>query len=214
MSLRLRQVVLVAADLDATVAAIRAATGAGEPFHDPGVALFGLSNAVMGLGDTFIEVVSPIVEDTAAGRWRERLGSDGGYMVMFDSADRAGARDRAAAAGVRIAWEIELDDIAGTHFHPADTGGAIVSVDQPAKPGEWRWAGEDWRERSGSGAVVGATIAVPDPEAVAVTWAAVLGAPAPGCTFVEGERGLVEIAVDGALADAVELGGVRFVPAG
>lgn len=212
MSLRLRQVVLVASDLDATVAAIRAATGAGEPFNDPGVALFGLRNAVMGLGDTFIEVVSPIAADTAAGRWRDRLGSDGGYMVMFDSTDRDAARDRAAAEGVRIAWEIELDDIAGTHFHPADTGGAVVSVDQPARPGDWRWAGEGWRERCGPGAVVGATVAVADPESVAARWAAVLGEAAPGCRFVEGDRGLVEIVVRGALADAVEIGGVRFVP--
>lgn len=211
--MRLRQVVLVAEELDPVVAEIREATGAGTPFHDEGVALFGLRNAVMPLGDTFIEVVSPVVADTAAGRFRDRLGGDGGYMVMFESDDRVAARERATAADVRIAWEIELDDIAGTHFHPADTGGAIVSVDQPVVPGEWRWAGEDWRGRAGDGAVTGAVIAVPDPAAVSAKWEAVLGEPAPGCTFVEGDGGLVEIRLTGAGTGGVAIAGVRFVAA-
>ena len=56
---RLRQAVLVARDLDGVAASLRSALGLGAPFHDPGVAAFGLRNAVMALGDTFVEVVSP-----------------------------------------------------------------------------------------------------------------------------------------------------------
>src|SRR5215208_3455104 len=51
-----------------------AALPLGEPYGDPGVAYFGLRNAVMPLGDTFVEVVSPIGEGTAAGRFLDRRG--------------------------------------------------------------------------------------------------------------------------------------------
>ena len=37
-------------------------------FRDPGVAAFGLQNAVMPIGRTFLEVVSPVQEGTTAGR--------------------------------------------------------------------------------------------------------------------------------------------------
>jgi hypothetical protein len=75
---RLRQAVLVARDLDAVVAELREALGLGEPFRDPGVGAFGLRNAVMALGDTFVEVVSPVREGTSAGRHLDRRGGDGG----------------------------------------------------------------------------------------------------------------------------------------
>jgi hypothetical protein len=74
---RLRQVVLVARDLERVVATLRARLGLGEPFRDPAVGSFGLENAVMALGDTFVEVVSPVKPDTAARRHLERRGGDG-----------------------------------------------------------------------------------------------------------------------------------------
>ena len=59
MSVRLRQAVLAAADLDGVANELREVLGLGEPFADPGVAAFGLQNAVFALGDRFLEVVSP-----------------------------------------------------------------------------------------------------------------------------------------------------------
>src|SRR5687768_6708598 len=98
--LRLRQAVLVARDLDAAVADLRAALPLADPFHDEGVGHFGLRNAVMALGDTFVEVVSPVRADTSAGRHLARLGADsGGYMVMFQVDDIAPARERIAQLG-------------------------------------------------------------------------------------------------------------------
>ena len=41
---RLRQAVLVAADLEATAALLREQLGLEEPFRDPGVGQFGLAN--------------------------------------------------------------------------------------------------------------------------------------------------------------------------
>lgn len=116
---RLRQAVLVAGDLEQTAARLRRALGLGEPFRDPGVGAFGLENVVFALGDCFVEVVSPVQAQTAAGRQLQRRG-DGGYMAIFDiegKDDFEGARSRALALGVRAVWQIELPDIATTHLH-------------------------------------------------------------------------------------------------
>ena len=193
----------MARDLDPVVASLRAELGLGEPFADPGVALFGLRNAVMALGDCFVEVVSPVQDGTAAGRHLDRRGGDGGYMVMFDVDDLEAARTRARAVGVRAVWEIDLPDISGTHLHPADLAGAIVSVDHPDPPGSWRWAGPQWTGRAGAGPdgrLTGVTVAVADPNAAAGRWGEVLGV-APGLD----DAGRPELRLDG--------GQVRFEPA-
>src|SRR5690349_14346636 len=100
--MRLRQVVLAAAELEPVADALRRELGLGEPYADPGVAMFGLRNAVFALGDQFLEVVAPAGDDTAVGRWLAHRGGDGGYMLIFQLGDVAAARERARAAGVRI----------------------------------------------------------------------------------------------------------------
>lgn len=132
----------------------------------------------MPIGDCFIEVVSPTQEGTAAGRYLQRRGGDGGYMVMFDVEDLSAARSRARAMGLRVVWEIDLPDISGTHLHPSDIEGAIVSIDQPTPPGSWRWAGPAWTGQAHAGPpgrLLGATLAVADPAAVAERWGRLLG---------------------------------------
>ena len=223
---RLRQAVLVARDLDPVVAELRATLGLGEPFHDPNVDHFGLRNAVMALGDTFVEVVSPVTEGTAAGRHLERRGGDGGYMAMFEVGDAAAARQRAAEAGIREVFAIELDDIVDVHLHPRDVGGAIVAVDEPRPPGSWRWGGPAWEGAIppfGPGRLTGLTVQAADPQAMAARWAHVLGVPADGgaialddgaVRFVEdgdgrGE-GIVAVSVEPGPGPAADIAGVRF----
>jgi hypothetical protein len=207
---RLRQAVVAAHGLESVAGRLRDALGLGEPFSDPAVGAFGLRNAVFALGDTFLEVVCPVVSDTAAGRLLARRGGDCGYMLMFQVSDLPAARARAAEAGVREVLAFELDDIAEVHLHPADMRGAIVSLSRPRPPESWRWGGPDWPARSVPLAVSGATVAVADPDGVAERWAAVLGAPAPGVTFCADptEPGLVEITVRGS-AEPLELDRVR-----
>jgi Glyoxalase-like domain len=170
--LRLRQAVLAARHLDAAVQELRAALPLGEPYADPGVAYFGLRNAVMPLGDTFVEVVSPVQENTAAGRFLDRHG-DGAYMAMFQIEDLAGARDRARALGVREVWTADLEDISAAHLHPVDMGAAIVSLDRPVPPESWRWGGP-WQPH-GDAHTTGLTLSARDPEALGARWGGVLG---------------------------------------
>jgi len=199
-AVRLRQAVLVARELDPLVLELQSQLGLEEPFRDAGVGEFGLANAVFAIGDCFLEIVSPIASGTAAGRHLERMGGDGGYMVLFDIGDLAGARARAARMGVRTVWQIDLPDISGTHLHPADTRGAIVSLDRSDPYGTWRWGGPDWTGQTAlapAGRLSSITVSVADPRSVAVTWGELLGVDiGPGPEPV--------LALDGAE--------VRFVP--
>jgi hypothetical protein len=213
--LRLRQAVIAARDLDAVAGELSDRLGLRAPFADPGVGHFGLRNAVFCLGDTFVEVVSPVQPDTAAGRLIDRRGGgDCGYMTMFQLEDLGAARARVRDLGVREVFEVALDDMAEVHLHPADMRGAIVSLSEPTPPEAWRWGGPDWRARSAPVELFGATIAVADPEAVAARWRTVLGAPleSAGIEIVadEDDRGLVGIVIGGDHGAPFEAGGVRF----
>jgi len=228
---RLRQAVWVARELEPLAAQLRSALHLGEPFRDPGVGLFGLHNTVFALGDCFLEIVSPVQEGTTAGRYLERHGGDGGYMVIFDLEDLEGARSRAQAAGVRIVWQLDLPDISGTHLHPADMRGAIVSIDRSNPYGSWRWGGPEWTERIGAGGapgrLAGVTIAVADPASVAARWGEVLGvavgdgdAGGAGEPMLALDGGVVRFeradgeAAEGLSEIAVELPAERELPGG
>jgi hypothetical protein len=199
---RLRQVALVARDCDQVAGELRHAFGWAPPFHDPGVGEFGLTNAVFAAGDTFVEVVAPVQAGTTAGRYLERRGGDGGYMAIFQVPDLAAARRRVAGLGVRVVWTADRPDIAGTHLHPGDVPGAIVSLDWAAPEQSWHWAGPAWTGQvpdHDPGGVTGLTIEVNDPAAAARRWAAVLGIPA---------------AADGSTVNLESSGQrLRFVPA-
>ncbi|MCP4223843.1 MAG: hypothetical protein GY773_10915 [Actinomycetia bacterium] len=182
--MRLRQIALVAQDLESTVADLGSELGADVCFRDPGVGFFGLENALLALGDTFLEVVSPNREGTTAGRYLDRRGGDGGYMVLLqlDADERTSCRQRAVELGIREVHEAEdthgTDHIVGTHFHPGDTGGAILSVDTSTPASSWGWAGDRWSEvvrTERAGAIVGADIQSEQPEALAARWGQLLG---------------------------------------
>jgi hypothetical protein len=195
---RLRQAVIAARDLDTVAERLSGLLGLGEPFADPAVAYFGLRNAVFAIGDTFLEIVSPVEDGTAAGRLLDRRGGDTGYMAMFAVPDVAAARARAADLGVREVFEVDLDDIAEAHLHPADMRGAIVSVSEPRPASSWRWGGPDWAKRSSRGSLAGITVAVAEPDTVRERWAAVIGRLPAGVEFVSdaAEPGIVEIHVE------------------
>lgn len=174
---RIRQAVLVAEDYPAVAARLQAELQLGDPFNDPGIAGFGLRNGVFTAGDTFIEIVSPTRPGTTAGRFLQRLGGDGGYMVMFQEPSADEARARMEQLGVRIVWTVEHDDICDLHLHPKDMPAAIVSLTAANPPGSWRWAGEAWEGKvpeHGPGGITGLTVQANDPAALAARWAEVL----------------------------------------
>ncbi len=196
--MRLRQVVWVAETLEPLCGQLRRLLDLGPGFADPGVGHFGLENRVFAVGDTFMEVVAPTREGTAAGRYLERFGA-GGYMVLLQVDDMAAERARLQELGVRVVWRGDHDDIMGTHLHPRDVGGAIVSLDQAVPPSSWRWAGPDWETQASGGPVrgiVGADFASAEPRELASRWSRVLDLPV--------------IEEDGAWRIELEDGDVRF----
>ena len=174
--IRLRQAVIAATNLTETVAELRDAFGLTVCFRDPGVAEFGLTNALMPIGDQLLEVVSPQHPGTAAGRLIERRGGNCGYMVMFEVDDLDRRMDLAREQGVRTVWSGDIIEhpvsIRGRHLHPKDVG-AIISLDETEPWGSWHWAGPAWsahRDVSVVTAIAGVTIGSDDVAATTQRW--------------------------------------------
>ena len=177
--IRLRQVALAAAELDPVVERLCDALALNVCFRDPGVAEFGLHNALMTIGDQFLEVVAPdpalgATEKTAVARLlAKRAASVTGYMPIYEVDDLDQREDHLERCGVRIVWRGTLPTIRGRHLHPAAVGGALCSVDQPVPQGSWQWAGTEWQPHSDTSvvtAIAGVTIGADDPEAMESRW--------------------------------------------
>jgi len=171
--IRLRQAALVARDLDAAIADVRQHLDVDVCFRDPGVAEFGLHNALFRVGDQFLEVVSPVTAGTTAGRLLDKMGGDCGYMAIFEVDDLDARMRHLTKLGVRTVWQGDFRQIRGRHLHPKDTGGTLVSIDQPERPGEWHWAGPNWRDSRRStiaSAITGITLASADPVRLRERW--------------------------------------------
>ena len=209
--MRLRQAVLAARDLERITKLLEGA-GLRDPFVDPGVKEFGLTNRVYPVGDAFLEVVSPIQEGTTAGRYLDRrdAGDEAvGYMVIIQVDDLDAVRARAESLGIRTVWKIDLDDIRASHLHPRDVG-AILSLDQPVPPSSWRWGGPGWEQRAVAGRLHGMDVSGADGE----KWSALLDRPLDGdrivfdddtwVRFVDaGTDGVVRIELDVGIANVV-----------
>lgn len=193
--LRLRQVCLVAQNLEAAVDDLCAIFGIEVCHRDPNVAKYGLVNALMPVGTSFIEVVSPTREDTAAGRYLARRGGDGGYMAIHDCDDVGPYRERAKAQGVRIIEDRTYPGRADLlQLHPRDTGGCILEFDHHVGgerlDGAYQWAGAQWQQHVRAGrtmAVTAVEVQADDPQAMAARWSALTGRPlasAPGRPLV------------------------------
>src|SRR5262249_16333795 len=176
--MRLRQIALVAGDLEKNVDDLCAVLGLEVCYRDPGVAEFGLHNALMPIATSFLEVVSPQQPGTTAGRLLEKRRGDGGYMVIVQTDDLARDRKRVDELGIRVVSQVELPDAATIHLHPRDVGGAILSLDQMRPPDSWRWAGPEWREHLRSDVtqkLLGVEIQAADSAAMAARWAQAFG---------------------------------------
>jgi hypothetical protein len=198
--LRIRQIVFVVRDLATSSRQLAELLALDPPYRDPGVAEFGIDNAVFAFGDQFIELISPIQDGTAAGRHLERRG-EGGYMLILQTDDFDRDRGRMRELGIRTVWEKALPDIQAMHLHPKDIGGAIVSIDQPVPASSWRWGGP-WRRqdgRRGEQRVVAVSVESTRPREMAERWATVLG---PDAKLAEGGERI-----------ALTQGSIRFVPA-
>ncbi|MGH6955931.1 MAG: hypothetical protein ACREEW_04620 [Caulobacteraceae bacterium] len=204
--MRLRQVALIARKIAPVADQLAAVFDIKDGFRDPGVEVFGLRNAVMPMGGEFLEVLEPMRDGTAGGRYLDRRGGDVGYMVILHAGDALAERARLEAMGVRVVATSPKGRYCFTHFHPADCAGVLLSIegvegdaDWAAPMSEWPAAGPDWRQRAAPDLVgiSAVTLQSHDPLGACQRWCELLG------------RGAVT-AGDG-LSIALDRGAIRFV---
>ncbi len=184
MWLRVRQIALVANKLAPIVEDMKNVFGLEVCFRDPGVKVFGLENALFPVGNQFLEVVAPIQENTAGGRYLQRRKGDGGYMCIMQCEDHAPVKERVAKLGIRKVIDHDTAHFHNMQLHPRDTGGTFLEIDhQPggeAPDGPWEPAGKDWKPAVRTNvvsAIKGVEIQSPEPDALAKRWAEILDLP-------------------------------------
>ena len=179
--MRIRQLVLVAEDRDKVVNDLCNLFKIEVAFYDPGVIHFGLENAVLPVGDTFLEVVSPVQENTTAGRHLDRRNGDGGYMVIIQIEDLVKEKGRVESEGIQIVWNADRAEkgivAQGIHLHPKQLG-TILSLDKMDPPSSWLWASTNWEEKVNTevtNGLNGVHLQSKDPEALMRKWEKALG---------------------------------------
>ncbi len=207
MWLRMRQIAGVAAELKPVEEDLIDILGIEVCYRDSGIDFFGLENALFPIGNQLLEVVAPIQENTAGGRYLDRRGGDSGYMVITQCDDHPPRRQRVEALGVRIVHDNTSNQFINMQLHPRDTGGTFFEIDQQLgenaleRDGPWHPAGPDWQAGQRLDRVTGikaAEIQCDDPEMVARKWAEI----------AETDLDLS----DGTFVLAMENADVRFVP--
>lgn len=200
----LRQVVLGAADHDATSRAVREGLGLAAGFADPLLASMGLRDETIRIGgEAHLEIVSPLSADASINRWLEKVGGLGGFSLSIQVPDVAPLLEAAAAAGVRVLMDERHFGRRIVQLHPGDMG-LLVELDEIPEPTQWFWDDieADVPEAPAVDDVLGVEVASADPAAQARLWAQVLGAEV--------------VLPDGAAAPQVWLGSrwMRFVEGG
>jgi len=180
--MRLRQIALVTTELKQTEKEICEKLDLEVCYRDPGLSHFGLRHGLYAIGDQILEVVAPKRDGTTAGRFLERRGGDGGYMVLLQTVSLEKHKTRIEEAGLRIVHDGKVEQketsIRGIHLHPKDVGGAILSLDEAEPKESWLWAGEDWQYHATStlvSRISAITMQANDPDKMAEMWSAATG---------------------------------------
>ena len=151
MWLRLRQIALVAEKLAPIQAELEDVLGIEVAYRDPGIDYYGLENMLLPIGNQLLEVVAPIQENTAGGRYLQRRNGDGGYMVITQCDDQVPRRSRIEELGVRLVTDNQGREFMNMQLHPRDTGGSFFEIDEQvgehAHDADGPWNPLKWRRR-------------------------------------------------------------------
>ncbi len=187
MTIQLRQICLVARELEPVLQDLTDILGIKRCYVDPGVGAFGLENTLMPIGVNFLEVVAPVEENTAGGRYLDRRNGDGGYMVITqaDSYETHDAvRQRAVDNGVRVAHEAQRGDWRNCQLHPGDLEAAFLEIESDQYnnfEGYWHpVGGYGWEDKVKQDVTIdwtGVELQGNDPLELAELWGKVAGLP-------------------------------------
>jgi methylmalonyl-CoA epimerase len=126
---RIDHIGVAVADLDA---AIELHTGVyGMPLvHRETLADQGVEAALLDVGDSHVELLAPLADDTPVGRFLARRGP-GLHHVAYAVQDVGAALEELRAAGLRLIDEAPRTGIRGSQvafLHPATAGGALTEL--------------------------------------------------------------------------------------
>ncbi|MBR2117882.1 MAG: hypothetical protein IJ935_04255 [Afipia sp.] len=184
---RLRQICLVAPQLEPVIGDIAAIMGLTVCYRDSNVARYGLENALLPVGTILLEVVAPFQDGTAAGRFIEKTGEHGGYMAIFSCADPRERQRNAEEIGVRTSHVIDRPPYLGVQLHPRDCRAAFIEFNHTAGSdnvrGAYPPAGPDWHSAIRDDVTMALTeveLTSLDPRGLADHWSRIIGVPATG----------------------------------
>jgi hypothetical protein len=180
--LRLRQICLVAPQLEPVISDIAGIMGLNVCYRDGNVAKYGLENALLPVDTILLEVVAPFQPGTAAGRFLDKTGGRGGYMAIFCCDDPDARGKHAETIGVRTANRITHAPYLGVQLHPRDCRAAFIELNHTADSddilGPYPPAGPDWQKsirKDVTQALTGVEMQSPDPAGLAAHWGRILG---------------------------------------
>lgn len=130
---RLNHVAIVVPDLDSAAAVYRETLGArvSEPAALPE---HGVTTVFVELGNTKIELLHPLGDDSPVARFLERNPGGGMHHLCYEVEDIYAARDRLLKRGARVLGEGEPKT--GAHgkpvlfLHPKDFCGTLIEIEQ------------------------------------------------------------------------------------
>ena len=103
--------------------------------HRETVEAQGVEAVLLGVGESHVELLSPLGPETAVGRFLERNGP-GMHHVAYGTDDIESALEDARAAGLALIDERPRTGIRGSRVafvHPKSTGGVLTELVEPAE---------------------------------------------------------------------------------
>ena len=182
--MRLRQIAIASYNLNKAERIINEELKVEVAYRDEEVERYGLNNIVCPIGGEFLEVVSPYISETTAGRFIDKKNGPAGYMVIFQCENSIERRKFIESMGIRSLNAFEnKGKFINNQFHPKDLPGALLEIDSvpntnyTEKYADWPPAGENWKKKTYEEyveGIVGATIAAEDPKKLSILWSEVL----------------------------------------
>ena len=103
--------------------------------HRETIAEQGVEAVLLDVGESHVELLSPLSEDSPVGKFLAARGP-GLHHVAYGVADVRAALDAAREAGLRLIDETPRTGIRNSRVafvHPASTGGVLTEIVQPAE---------------------------------------------------------------------------------
>ena len=133
MLTKIEHIALAVADLDEAIERYSKVWGLVVE-HRETVTDQGVEEAMLRLGDTYIQLLAPLSPQTTVGRFIARQG-EGLHHIAFEVDDLVGALESLKAAGVRLIDKEPRSGSRGTKVafvHPTGNGGVLTElVEQP-----------------------------------------------------------------------------------